>query len=269
MSEMSAVDKVCLPHTITSLITEFRDLGVKENMTLIVHSSLSSLGWVSGGAEAVIRALMSVVGEGGTIVMPSQSAGNSDPAGWGNPPVPEAWWPIIRESMPAFCKETTPTRGMGTIAELFRRFPGVVRSYHPMYSFAAWGKNRTYVTEKQPLSSGFGEESPLAKIYELNGKILMIGVSHESNTSLHLAEHAGVNSIVTKSAAIVENGKRVWKTYSEIDYDSDCFVEIGFNFESHKDYRIMRIGNATCKLIDQRSLVDFGQRWFQEKSRKS
>ncbi|MDP4549276.1 AAC(3) family N-acetyltransferase [Alkalihalobacillus macyae] len=269
MSEMNAVDRVCLPHTITSLITDFRDLGVKEGMTLIVHSSLSSLGWVSGGAEAVIRALMKVVGESGTIVMPAQSAGNSDPAEWINPPVPESWWPIIRESMPAFCKETTPTRGMGAIAELFRRFPGVVRSNHPMYSFAAWGKDRTYITESQPLASGFGEESPLAKIYQLNGKILMIGVSHESNTSLHLSEHAGSKSHVTKSAAIVEEGKRVWKTYHEIDYDSDRFDEIGFNFESQKDYRVMRIGNATCKLIDQRSLVDFGQRWFQEKSRKS
>lgn len=264
MSEINAVDKVCLPHTINSLIADFRDLGVKEDMTLIVHSSLSSLGWVSGGAEAVIRALISVVGEGGTIVMPAQSAGNSDPAGWMNPPVPESWWPIIRESMPAFCKETTPTRGMGAIAELFRRFPGVERSDHPMYSFAAWGKNRTYITENQPLSAGFGYDSPLAKIYELNGKILMIGVSHESNTSLHLAEHSAQKPHIKKSAAIVEDGERVWKTYNEIEYDSECFNKIGFKFESKENYNIMKIGNATCKLIDQRSIVDYGRRWFQE-----
>lgn len=77
-------------------------------MTVLVHSSLSSIGWVNGGAVAVIQALIDVVTEEGTIVMPSQSVELSDPKEWGNPPVPEEWWDIIRESMPAYNSNYTP-----------------------------------------------------------------------------------------------------------------------------------------------------------------
>ncbi|WP_347551984.1 AAC(3) family N-acetyltransferase [Pseudalkalibacillus hwajinpoensis] len=266
MTEKKVIDTVCMPHTVDSLVTDFRELGVKNGMTLLVHSSLSSLGWVCGGAEAVIKALMKVVGEDGTIVMPAQSASNSDPAGWMNPPVPESWWPIIRDQMPAYCKATTPTRGMGAIVEQFRHFPGVKRSDHPVYSFAAWGKDKEVILENQPLESGFGEQSPLAKIYELDGEILMIGVGHDSNTSLHYAENARCkNQPVTKSAAISENGQRVWKTFQEIDYDSDCFETIGYHFEQSESFRMMKIGNATCKLIGQRAMVNFGRDWFEKR----
>ncbi|MYL64804.1 aminoglycoside N(3)-acetyltransferase [Bacillus hwajinpoensis] len=265
MTEKKAIHTVCIPHTVSSLVADFRELGIKEGMTLIVHTSLSSLGWVCGGAEAVIQALMEAVGEEGTLVMPAQTAGNSDPSEWMAPPVPESWWPVIREHMPPFSLETTATRGMGAIAELFRQFPRVVRSNHPMYSFTAWGKNREYVTEHQLLQAGFGETSPLAKIYELNGKILFLGVGHESNTSLHLSEHAKKNQVyVTKSAALLENGERVWKTYNEIDYDSECFEKIGYEFERIENYQTMKIGGAVCKLFDQRKVVDFGRKWYAE-----
>ncbi|WP_270180671.1 aminoglycoside N(3)-acetyltransferase [Alkalihalobacillus sp. CinArs1] len=265
MTEKRTTESMIEPHTMASLVDDFRELGVKEGMTIIVHSSLSSLGWVCGGAEAVIRALADAVGHDGTIVMPTQSAGNSDPANWMNPPVPESWWPIIRENMPAFCEDTTPTRGMGVIAELFRTMPGVRRSNHPTYSFAAFGKYRDYIIEEQPLESGFGDRSPLAKIYQLNGMILLLGVGHDSNTSLHYAEHARPNKpLQTKAAALIENGERLWKSYEEIDYDSDVFEQIGKEFEKSGDFNCMKVGKATCKLINQRKMVDFGREWYRK-----
>ncbi|MFK3960245.1 aminoglycoside N(3)-acetyltransferase [Guptibacillus hwajinpoensis] len=267
MTERNVINKVYSPLTIDSLDKDLRELGVKDGMTLIVHTSLSSLGWVCGGAEALILALIRAVGEEGTIVMPAQSASNSEPADWMNPPVPEEWWPIIRENMPAFCCDTTPTRGMGAVAELFRTFPGVVRSYHPIYSFAAWGKHKCFITNDQSIECGFGENSPLGKIYKLDGKILMLGVGHDSNTSFHLSEHASPKKErLEKSAALIENGERVWKTYTEIDYDSDCFDQIGFQFEQKEHFRRMKIGAAICKLFNQRDLVDFGRRWYKEQS---
>ncbi|MCA0988737.1 aminoglycoside N(3)-acetyltransferase [Guptibacillus algicola] len=267
MTEKRTTESMIEPHTITSLVDDFRGLGVKEGMTILVHSSLSSLGWVCGGPEAVIRALIESVGEEGTIVMPAQSAGNSDPANWMNPPVPESWWQIIRANMPAYCKDTTPTRGMGVIAELFRTMPGVKRSNHPTYSFTAWGKQSDYILEEQPLEAGFGDRSPLAKIYELDGMVLMLGVGHDSNTSLHYAEHGIPNPpLQEKSAALIENGERVWKTFKEIDYDSDVFEQIGKEFEKSGDYYCMKIGKATCKLIEQRKIVDFGREWYQKQS---
>ncbi|WP_246943099.1 aminoglycoside N(3)-acetyltransferase [Bacillus pinisoli] len=266
MSELERIEQTENPNTKKSLREAFETLGITEGMVVIVHSSLSSLGWVCGGPVTVIQALMEVVGKEGTIVMPTQTADNTDPSGWQNPPVPQEWWPIIREEMPAYDPLVTPTRGMGKIAEVFRTMPDVKRSLHPIYSFAAWGKHADYIVSEQPLESGFGPESPLGKMYELDGSILLIGASHDSNTSLHLAEHAipGRNK-VQKGVAMTENGQRVWKTYEEIEYDSDVFEEIGRAFEEAQPIQSTVIGKATCKLLKQRPIIDFAREYFNQK----
>ena len=78
-----------------TITKDLKALGVEKGMTIIVHSSLSSIGWISGGAVAVVEALMKVVTEEGTIIMPTQSSDLSDPKHWSRPPVPEDWWQII------------------------------------------------------------------------------------------------------------------------------------------------------------------------------
>lgn len=268
MSEQKAINGLQTPNTRTSLHRDFMNLGLEKGMTVIVHSSLSSLGWVCGGPVAVVQALIDAVGEEGTIVMPTQTNDNSDPSGWQMPPVPEDWWPIIRAEMPAYEPEITPSRGMGKIVETFRTFPGVKRSYHPTYSFAAWGKHADYILSEQPLEEGLGHRSPLAKIYELNGHVLLLGVGHDSNTSLHLSEHAVPDrEKVQKGTAFIENNERVWKTYEEILYDSDVFEALGKEFEEKFPIKSSKVGLATSKLMKQRNLVDFGCEWLQKNSR--
>ncbi|WP_456276861.1 aminoglycoside N(3)-acetyltransferase [Bacillus sp. AK128] len=263
MSELKSIELQSKPNTRMSLQEDLQKLGVEKGMVVIVHSSLKSIGWVCGGPVAVVQALMDTVGEEGTIVMPTQTADNSDPASWQNPPVPERWWPIIREETPAYDPLVTPTRAMGKIVEAFRTMPGVKRSIHPVYSFAAWGKYADYILAEQPLEAGFGSDSPLGKIYQLDGSILLIGVSHDSNTSLHFAEHVIQNrNKVQKGAAIIEDGKRVWKTYEEIEYDSDVFEEIGKAFEEASSWNSGTIGLATCKLLNQKTMVDFAREFF-------
>ncbi|AXI79933.1 aminoglycoside N(3)-acetyltransferase [Peterkaempfera bronchialis] len=104
---------LCTRH---SLAADLRTLGVLPGETVLVHSSLSSLGWVCGGAVAVLEALLDVVGAAGTLVVPTHTGGNSDPAQWRNPPVPEEWWQPIRDTMPAYDPRTSPTLGMGDTA---------------------------------------------------------------------------------------------------------------------------------------------------------
>ena len=139
MPEGQVVEKTETLATVESLQADFEALGVKKGMVLIVHSSLSAIGWVCGGAVAVIIALQEVLGETGTLVMPTHSTDLSDPSQWENPPVPESWWQTIRETMPAYAPDLTPTRSMGKIVETFRKQDGVLRSAHPLHSFCARG----------------------------------------------------------------------------------------------------------------------------------
>ncbi|MGX5701748.1 aminoglycoside N(3)-acetyltransferase [Bacillus cereus] len=255
------------PNTIETITKDLKALGVEKGMTIIVHSSLSSIGWISGGVVAVVEALMKVVTEEGTIIMPTQSSDLSDPKHWSRPPVPEDWWQIIRDNVPAFDSRITPTRGMGEIVECFRTYPNVVRSNHPLGSFAAWGKHAVEITMNHSLSMSFGEESPLRKIYDLDGYVLLIGVGYDSNTSVHLSEvRSGACELIQVGAPIIENGERVWKEFVEMDYESEKFVEIGVEFERKGTVKNGKIGNATCRLMKQRDIVDFGTEWFRKKN---
>ncbi len=266
MAEEDLIHATPTPRTRESLAADLRQLGVKPGMTLIMHSSLSSLGWVCGGAVAVVQALMSVVTEEGTIVMPTQTGNYSDPAYWVNPPVPQPWWQVIYDTMPAFRPEVTPSYLMGTIVETFRTSPGVLRSNHPQVSFAAWGHNARYITENHPLEYGLGEGSPLARIYDLNGWVLLLGVGYNRNTSFHLAEYRSPgNTEVMLGAPVMENEQRVWKHFRDIDIDADIFPTIGEEFEQTRLVTLGIVGSAECRLFPQRPAVDFAVNWYRQR----
>ena len=263
MSEQDAITKLNEPHTVKSLTADFHKAGLTAGMTVIVHSSLSSLGWVCGGPVAVVQALMEVLTPEGNLIMPTHSTDYSDPAYWQNPAVPKNWWERIRREMPAFDPQITPSRGMGVVPEIFRTFPGVQRSYHPNSSFAAWGKQATFITEAHSLDLPFGPQSPLGKIYDLNGFVFLLGVGHGSNTSLHLAESMIEGFPQHQQAGpILENGKTVWKNFTELQYNSAVFRDIGHDFEKSVSVKSAYIGPAETKLLPQRPLVDFAVKWI-------
>jgi aminoglycoside 3-N-acetyltransferase len=233
---------------------------------VIVHSSLSSLGWVCGGSEAVVLALMDVLTESGTLVMPTHSAEYSEPGKWENPPVPESWLDAIRENMPAFDPQTVPTLGMGRIPETFRSWPRALRSSHPAFSFAAWGRHASFVTGDHSLDYSLGEGSPLARIYDLYGQVLLLGVGYEANTSFHLAEYrAPAVHRSEDGAPIVEGGQRVWKTYTDFELNEEVFGQIGADFEKAVGVRSFGVGSAQAKLFSQRRAVDFAREWLAQR----
>lgn len=249
------------------LIKQFRDCGVSEGQTIFVHTSLKSLGFVVGGAETLIRALLEIVGEEGTLMMPSQTWKNLDPSTGVHWEEPEEWWPIIRANWPAYDKEVTPAIGMGVVAEVFRKWPGAKRSDHPARSVAAVGKYAEYLTKNHDLSNIFGKDSPVDKLYELDGYILLIGVGYEKNTSLHLAEtRADFKSkkFVNESSAVMVNGKREWVTYSTQAVDDSDFVTLGNQFDKEAGIKIHKVGDADVRLMRQRALVDFATEWMEK-----
>lgn len=202
--------------------------------------------------------------------MPTMSTGNTDPKNWNYPSVPKEWWDIIREEMPPYRPAITPVRGMGRIPETFLRYPDVFRSMHPHCSFAAWGKEARSVIEEHALEEMFGERSPLGKLYQMNAKILLLGVKHDNNTSLHYAEWKAKipnHTIAKYGAAILENGKRIWKNWEQINYDSDDFEQIGDAFEKSINYQTKLIGQAKSSLLNMIEVVNFGVNWLR-KNRK-
>ncbi|CAM3899331.1 AAC(3) family N-acetyltransferase [Cohnella lubricantis] len=263
MNEQRVILRSSRPVTVGSLIEDLRRLGVQAGDSLIVHSSLSKLGWVCGGPVAVVQALMETVTPEGNLVMPTHSGDYSEPSKWMMPPVPESWWDAIRETMPAFDPKTTPSRGMGAIPECFRTFEGVRRSSHPALSFAAWGKDAEWIVSGHSLEYGLGEQSPLARLYDLDGKVLLLGVAYDSNTSFHLAENRVPNPPHTwEGAPILENGKREWRKYREVAFDTDRFDELGEDFEAACEVTKGAVGVAESRLFRQRAAVDYAADWL-------
>ncbi len=272
MNEKKAISTSKNPITVETLKKDFFNIGLRQGMTILVHSSLSSTGWVCGGASAVILALEDVLGTNGTLVMPAHSGDLSDPGKWGNPPVPESWWETIKQTMPPYDCDMTPTRGVGIIPEVFRKQRSVLRSSHPQISFAAWGKNSEFITSGHSLEFGCGENSPLAKIYDLDGYVLLLGVDHSSNTSIHLAEaradYSGKTTILS-GAPLTENQMRKWVEFKDYKDFTDDFAKLGKAFvkANSPNVSIANIGNAKSQFFKQRELVDFAVCWL-EKNRK-
>ncbi|WP_127494856.1 aminoglycoside N(3)-acetyltransferase [Paenibacillus glycanilyticus] len=261
MSEHDIIKQTRLPVTVSGMVRNLRKLGIREGDHLLVHSSMSSLGWVCGGPQAVVQALLQAVGAEGTLVMPAQCGDWSDPAEWGNPPVPQEWLEMIYNEMPAFDPAVTPTRGMGRIAELFRTYPGTLRSEHPQVSFCANGKYAEYIVSGHPLTPQFGEASPLGKLYAAGAKVLLLGAGFDSCTSLHLAE-TRIDRMPTKKmgTTMLVNGERSWQWFTDYAYDSGDFDEFGAQF--HSEVQHGKVGQADCKLFEMTTAVDAAVQWL-------
>ncbi|MCR2803588.1 aminoglycoside N(3)-acetyltransferase [Paenibacillus soyae] len=256
-----------LPLTVSTIAQGLRETGVKPGMTLLVHASLKAANrWIAGGPSALILALEQTLGGDGTLVMPAHTPNLSEPSEWRYPPVPEEWWEIIRAEMPPFEPDLTPSGHMGVTAECFRKRNGTLRSRHPQLSFAAKGKHAAVITENHSIDYGLGEQSPLARLYELDGYVLLFGVGYDRCTSLHLSEYRAEyasKAYVKQGAPLLADGQRQWVTYDEINLDSDDFARLGEAFEKEvSSVQIGKIGDADIRLVRVRPLVDFGVRWI-------
>ena len=199
--------------------------------------------------------------------MPAHSGDYSDPGLWENPPVPEAWQEYIRETMPAWRADLSPTRGVGSIPEVFRSMAGVRRSSHPQVSFSAFGPHADFITAGHRLDSDLGEGSPLARLYDLEAGILMLGTGYDTCTSLHLAEHRASwpdKCRVRQGAPIIKDDRRQWVWFDIVDTDTDDFADRGADFEKDKpdSFAAATVGLAQCRLVAIRVLVDYAVPWF-------
>ena len=140
-------------------------MDIRPGDTLLVHSALSAIGQVEGGADAVIDALLDAIGSEGTLVM-------STLTGWGVP----------------FDLDRTPS-AVGLVSERFRLRPGVLRSRHPVHSVAALGRHAAEVVHgHEDCATGCGAGTPYDALIRLGGKVLLLGVDLDRNTLMHTLE---------------------------------------------------------------------------------
>ena len=267
MTELEAIRRSSAPVTTKEVAIALANLGVREGDVLVVHSSLSAIGWVVGGPQAILDALVDAVGPVGTVTMPAHSGGLSEPSNWQNPPVPAEWWDTIRTEMPPFDVDLTPLREMGAVAEALHRMRGTLRSNHPTVSHLARGPLAEAITADHQLDYGLGDASPLGRLYEANAKIVLIGVDHDNNTSLHLAENRADwpgRSVRRQGSPVILDGRRQWVTYEELDPDTDDFIDVGRAHAAAHEERVVTLGAGIVRCIDMRSLVDFATTWFAE-----
>ena len=262
-SEMSVLGRTPSPRTRASLAGDLRTLGLEAGTTLLVHASLGAIGWVVGGGPCVVQALLDALGPDGTLVMPAFSPEVSDPADWEDPRIPEAWLDEVRAHLPTFDPALTPT-GMGRIAETFRTWPGVRRSDHPQDSFCALGRRAEAVLAHQPLAWSLGDDSPMGRMHELDARILLLGVGHERNSSLHFAEiRSPHRRVQTRRYPLQRGGAIVWRDVPDVGFDHGRFFPaLGADFEKTGHLRVGLVGSAKSRLMSLRDLVDFAVPWF-------
>ncbi|KAJ5815600.1 aminoglycoside acetyltransferase [Penicillium riverlandense] len=248
--------------TRQSLVNDLRNLGIKEGEIILLHSSLSSLGWVSGGAVTVIHALLDTLSDTGTLIVPSHSGDNSDPGKWQKPAVPEEWHATIRDTMPGYDARTTRTWRMGAIAETVRTWPGAVRSAHPQTSFAAVGCKAAELVADHAVDCLLGNESPLARLEAANARILLLGVGFELCTAFHLAEYRVSTTQENVSFAVCTPNGREWMTVQDTALSEDGFDRLGLDFERDRPVTRGIVGGAFARLFSLPSAVDYAQSWL-------
>ena len=251
--------------TKDSFIKALEYVGLGPNMNIEVHSSLSSFGYVVGGARTIVDALMEVITDGGTILMPTQTSDNSDPSSWENPPALPSVWKELRENMPAYDPERSDLWYMGDVVENFRHRDGVMFSNHPSTSFAAWGRYARLLCNRQSLHFPLAEESPVARLYELKGHVLTLGVDFTNVTCLHLSEYrTEARPIVVQNACLSNNGKREWRKYLDLDIDSSGFDRVRAELEKKNLIRETDLNGCKIRLFPVSSAVDEATKLFEQ-----
>jgi aminoglycoside 3-N-acetyltransferase len=212
---------------------QLRTLGVREGGVLLVHTSFREVRPVDGGPPGLIRALRGALGPTGTLVMPTMTDGES-----------------------VFDPRSTPAVDMGITAETFWRQPGVVRSTHPGGSFAAEGPLAERICAPQPLSPPHGPDSPVGRVHDLDGQVLLLGVTHSESTTLHLAEAiAGVPYSVSHPTVVEVDGVATSIPIAETDH---CCRGFRFADQWLRALHLQRegkVGSADARLCNARDLV--------------
>jgi aminoglycoside 3-N-acetyltransferase len=221
--------------TRADVADQLRTLGAEEGSVLLVHTSFRAVRPIDGGPLGLIEAIHAALGPDGTLVMPSWTGDDDEP----------------------FDPATTrPSSDLGVVADTFWRRPGVARSTHPFALAAAGPQAAQIISGPLPLPP-HAPESPVGRVHDLDGQVLLLGVGHDADTMLHLAELlAGVPYGVPRHCTVLQDGRPVRIDYRENDH---CCARFAFADEWLRDWGLQsegRVGHARARLARARDIVE-------------
>lgn len=222
------------------LVSALRKVGIKKGNTIMVHSRMSGLGHIQGGPETVIQALEEAVGPTGTVVMPVFSYG----------------------SMLPFDPKTSPSV-TGILSEHFRTKKGVLRSTSPTHSVAAYGPMAKNITTHHWNLNPYDRKGPFGVLYDLDAKLVFLGVNLQCNSFLHAAEDWNNSPYLkTESLKLRIKDRLHTATYSKIPKDHRDFynqdnrtTRIYQHLYAEQLIKTVPIGSGEIRTMSSRKLI--------------
>lgn len=231
--------------TKAQLSRAFREAGLSENDVVLVHSSLRALGPVSGGADAVIDALLETVGTRGTVAVPTHT------------------FAVVTPRQPVFHQRHTPAN-VGTLPNVLRSRPEAERSLHPTHSIAAIGARAEDLVEGHERdTTPCSADGPYRRLVDWGGKVLIIGVGLECCTLFHGCEEwSGMPWAVKRRPirlySITADGHEIPVTMHQHSINTwDQYPRLEPDLKEIGALRIGRIGECPLRLLDARRAADW------------
>jgi aminoglycoside 3-N-acetyltransferase len=216
------------------VVEQLRALGVGAGDVLLVHTSFRAVRPVAGGPEGLIHALQESVGPDGTVVTPAWTGSDDE---------------IFDSGI------TRAAEALGVVPDVFWRMPGVLRSDHP-FACAAVGRHAALITGDPFVVPPYSPHSPIARVHELDGRVLLLGVGHDANTTVHLAEIlSGVPYRVPKHITIEFGRRPVRIDYLENDHCCQRFALLDEWLRARGLQSEGPVGHAHARLMRARDVV--------------
>ena len=258
------------------LVCDLENLGLGPGRVTMVHCRMSALGYVVGGAETVVRALLEAVGPDGTLMAYT---------GWQDEP-PEDLGDLDEEARRIYLEEhpaydprvALSRRDHGRVTEALRTWPGARHSGHPEAGVVAVGPLANTIVAGHPYDDAYGRGTPYARLVELGGQVVMLGAPLDTVTLVHHAEAVAEvpdKRRVSYRYPVLEGGERIWRIFSDIDTSEGALpYERVIGEEDYVGYVARSalavgagdsgpIGEATAYLFEARELVEHAVRWIE------
>ena len=234
-----------MAYTKNTLQQDLAVMGLTGTETILIHSSMKSIGAVEGGADTVLDALMEYFAKG-LLLLPTHT------------------WRFVDEAQMVFDVRNSPCC-VGILPELFRQRPGVVRSLHPTHSLAAYGRGAAeYLAGELETTTPCAPGGCYDRLRAVHGKVLLLGVTHARNTFIHSVEEVlnVPNRLTDKpmQMTVVDEAGAQHTVYMRRHYNaqqphiSEDFVKLEQAYLDCGAARNTKFGDASCILCDAEGL---------------